>query len=131
MNNQLKQDHFKVLPQKKEEEQQYLSGRGAQFNTKNKFLKNQQAKEQLPPGRRQPGRLRQKSAQQKRVWPPGRNHRQKRNRLQRKPRVVARKSSIPLLPADAEVWVLSRVANPAIRRASHAEAMTILKVWKS
>ena len=47
MNNQLKQDHFKVLPQKKEEEHQYLSGRGAQFNTKNKFLKNQPAKEEI------------------------------------------------------------------------------------
>ena len=47
MNNLLKQDHFKVVPQKKEEEQQYLSGRGAQFNTKNKFLKNQTAKEEI------------------------------------------------------------------------------------
>jgi len=35
MKTQLKQDHFKVSPQEKEEEAQYLSGRGAQFNTKN------------------------------------------------------------------------------------------------
>jgi DNA repair photolyase len=47
MNNQLKQDHFKVAPQIKEEELQYLAGRGAQFNTRNKFLKNQQAKEEI------------------------------------------------------------------------------------
>lgn len=46
-NKQLKQDHFKVAPQKKEEEQQYLSGRGAQFNTKNRFLKNSEAKEEI------------------------------------------------------------------------------------
>jgi DNA repair photolyase len=44
---QLKQDHFKVSPKEKEEEQQYLSGRGAQFNPKNKFLKNHQAKEEI------------------------------------------------------------------------------------
>jgi DNA repair photolyase len=47
MNTQLKQDHFKVAPQKKVEEQQYLSGRGAQFNTKNKFLKNHEVKEEI------------------------------------------------------------------------------------
>ena len=46
-NNQLKQDHFKVAPQQKEEEQQYLNGRGAQFNTKNRFLKNYQEKEEI------------------------------------------------------------------------------------
>jgi DNA repair photolyase len=46
-NKQLKQDHFKVAPQQKEEEQQYLNGRGAQFNTKNRFLKNYQGKEEI------------------------------------------------------------------------------------
>ena len=47
MSNQLKQDHFKVAAQEKEEEDQYLAGRGAQFNTKNKFLKNQTVKEHI------------------------------------------------------------------------------------
>lgn len=46
-NKQLKQDHFKVSPREKDEEVQYLSGRGAQFNTKNKFLKNHAAKEEI------------------------------------------------------------------------------------
>ena len=39
MSTQLKQDHFKVAAHQKEEGDQYLAGRGAQFNTKNKFLK--------------------------------------------------------------------------------------------
>lgn len=48
MNKQiLKQDHFKVLPVKKEGEDQYISGRGAQFNTPNRFLKNQSSKEEI------------------------------------------------------------------------------------
>ena len=47
MSNQLKQDHFKVAAQEKEEDDQYLTGRGAQFNTKNKFLKNQTIKEHI------------------------------------------------------------------------------------
>ena len=47
MKQLLKQDHFKVAAQKKEEEEQYLNGRGAQFNTKNRFLKNYQAKEEV------------------------------------------------------------------------------------
>jgi DNA repair photolyase len=47
MSNQLKQDHFKVAAQGKEEDGQYLTGRGAQFNTKNKFLKNQTVKEHI------------------------------------------------------------------------------------
>ena len=37
MSNQLKQDHFKVAAQQKEEDDQYLAGRGAQFNTKINF----------------------------------------------------------------------------------------------
>ena len=39
MDNQLKQDHFKVKIKEQEEGAQYLAGRGAQINTKNKFLK--------------------------------------------------------------------------------------------
>ncbi|MEP6926420.1 MAG: PA0069 family radical SAM protein [Ginsengibacter sp.] len=47
MPNQLQQDHFKVAAQDKEDDDQYLAGRGAQFNTKNKFLKNQTVKEHI------------------------------------------------------------------------------------
>ncbi len=47
MKQQLKQDHFKIAPQKKNDEEQYLAGRGAQFNTKNRFLKNYQQKEEI------------------------------------------------------------------------------------
>ena len=46
-NKQLKQDHFKAAPKHKEEEAQYLSGRGAQFNTQNRFLKNHESKEEI------------------------------------------------------------------------------------
>jgi DNA repair photolyase len=45
MSEQLQQDHFKVSVKQKEENQQYLSGRGAQINTKNKFLKEEKTKE--------------------------------------------------------------------------------------
>ena len=44
---QLKQDHYKIVPQQKEESQQYLSGRGAQYNTQNKFLKTNELKEEV------------------------------------------------------------------------------------
>jgi DNA repair photolyase len=47
MSTQLKQDHFKVAAQQKEEDDQYITGRGAQFNTKNKFLKNQNVREHV------------------------------------------------------------------------------------
>ncbi len=47
MKKQLKQDHFKVSRQKQEEENEYLPGRGAQFNTTNRFLKNQEVKEEI------------------------------------------------------------------------------------
>src|SRR6185312_4734640 len=47
MKTQLKQDHFKVAPEQKEEQQQYLSGRGAQFNTSNRFLKTEESKEEI------------------------------------------------------------------------------------
>ena len=46
MKQQLRQDHFKVSPLQKEEGE-YLSGRGAQFNTANRFLKNQEVKEEI------------------------------------------------------------------------------------
>ncbi|MGN6339861.1 MAG: PA0069 family radical SAM protein [Ginsengibacter sp.] len=47
MKKELKQDHFKVSRQKQEEGEEYLSGRGAQFNTANRFLKNQEVKEEI------------------------------------------------------------------------------------
>ncbi len=68
MSNQLQQDHFKVKPKEHNvpkdsllmedsskaspvggdlEGASYLAGRGAQFNTKNKFLKNQNVKEHV------------------------------------------------------------------------------------
>ncbi|MBK8611259.1 MAG: PA0069 family radical SAM protein [Chitinophagaceae bacterium] len=43
MANNLKQDSVKVAPITKEAAQQYLHGRGAQINTKNKFLKTETA----------------------------------------------------------------------------------------
>ena len=47
-NNNLKQDHFKVTPKKEDlENPQYITGRGAQFNTKNRFLKNEKTKEHI------------------------------------------------------------------------------------
>ena len=46
MPDKLKQDHFKVAV-KKQEESTYLTGRGAQFNTKNRFLKNETTKEYI------------------------------------------------------------------------------------
>ncbi len=39
MSNQLQQDHFKVAPEQRAESDKYVAGRGAQFNTKNKFIK--------------------------------------------------------------------------------------------
>ncbi|HVT85518.1 MAG TPA: hypothetical protein VHD35_09955, partial [Chitinophagaceae bacterium] len=45
MSEPLRQDHFKVSVKSKEESQQYLSGRGAQINTKNRFLKDEKTKE--------------------------------------------------------------------------------------
>src|ERR1035438_6817806 len=43
----LQQDHFKVSAKQKEEADQYLQGRGAQFNTKNRFLKDERTKEHI------------------------------------------------------------------------------------
>jgi DNA repair photolyase len=44
MTDKLKQDHHKVTASVKEETQQYLQGRGAQINTKNRFLKSEFSK---------------------------------------------------------------------------------------
>jgi DNA repair photolyase len=41
----LQQDSHRAKPEEKEEQDQYLAGRGAQFNTKNRFLKNEVVKE--------------------------------------------------------------------------------------
>lgn len=43
MKEKLQQDHFKVEPKK--ESTEYLAGRGAQINTKNRFLKNENSRE--------------------------------------------------------------------------------------
>ncbi len=45
MSEKGKQDHFKVKVKKQEE--QYLTGRGAQFNTKNRFHKHETTKEHI------------------------------------------------------------------------------------
>ncbi len=47
MQQPLKQDHFKVATGKKEDQPAYLSGRGAQINTKNRFLKNENSREHI------------------------------------------------------------------------------------
>lgn len=47
MQKKLQQDHFKVKISQKDEKVQYLQGRGAQFNTRNQFLKNEQVKEHI------------------------------------------------------------------------------------
>ena len=48
MSEKLQQDHFKVAPQKEDPENPaYLNGRGAQFNTKNRFRKNETTKEHI------------------------------------------------------------------------------------
>jgi DNA repair photolyase len=61
MSEKLKQDHFKVTPKKHginestiptdeskpEKPDQYLQGRGAQFNTKNRFLKDERTREHI------------------------------------------------------------------------------------
>ncbi|MEO6488925.1 MAG: PA0069 family radical SAM protein [Ferruginibacter sp.] len=45
--NNLQQDHHKVKAAEQEESVQYRQGRGAQFNTKNKFIKNEFTKENI------------------------------------------------------------------------------------
>ena len=47
MNEKLKQDHYKVKVTEQEEKIQYKAGRGAQINTKNRFLKNETTKEHI------------------------------------------------------------------------------------
>lgn len=47
MSEKLPQDHFKMSIKGKEESDQYIQGRGAQFNTKNKFLKNELTREHI------------------------------------------------------------------------------------
>lgn len=47
MSEKLKQDHFKVQAKQQEEGTQYLAGRGAQINTKNRFLKNESTREHI------------------------------------------------------------------------------------
>ena len=47
MQQPLKQDHYKVATGKKEDQPTYLSGRGAQINTKNRFLKNENTREHI------------------------------------------------------------------------------------
>jgi hypothetical protein len=47
MSEKLQQDHVKVVAQDKNEEDNYLLGRGAQFNTKNKFLKDERTREHV------------------------------------------------------------------------------------
>jgi DNA repair photolyase len=47
MNDKLKQDHHKVSATQQEDKVQYLAGRGAQFNTKNRFLKDEKTQEHI------------------------------------------------------------------------------------
>jgi hypothetical protein len=47
MSEKLQQDNFKVAAKQKEETEQYLLGRGAQFNTKNRFLKDEKTREHI------------------------------------------------------------------------------------
>ena len=61
MSEKLQQDHFIVMPKKHEatdpatpsddlnqqKPDQYLAGRGAQFNTKNRFLKDERTREHI------------------------------------------------------------------------------------
>ena len=47
MAKQLQQDHYRLDPTGKEESTQYLQGRGAQFNTRNRFQKDERTKEHV------------------------------------------------------------------------------------
>ena len=47
MEQKLKQDHYKVKASEQEEKTQYKTGRGAQINTKNRFLKNETSREHI------------------------------------------------------------------------------------
>src|SRR6187397_3092328 len=47
MSDKLQQDHHKISANDQEEKTQYKHGRGAQFNYKNKFIKNESTKEHV------------------------------------------------------------------------------------
>jgi DNA repair photolyase len=47
MSNKLQQDHVPLSPKRKVENDQYLAGRGAQINTKNRFLKDEKTQEHV------------------------------------------------------------------------------------
>ena len=47
MNEKLQQDHHKVKADEQGEKVQYRHGRGAQFNTKNRFIKNEFTQENV------------------------------------------------------------------------------------
>ena len=48
MSEKLQQDHYKVKPKdNSNEEAAYKAGRGAQYNTKNKFLKDERTREHI------------------------------------------------------------------------------------
>ncbi|MET0635999.1 MAG: PA0069 family radical SAM protein [Chitinophagaceae bacterium] len=47
MKKKLPQDHYRINISDKTEEQQYLQGRGAQINTKNRFLKQETTREHI------------------------------------------------------------------------------------
>ncbi|HEX5024802.1 MAG TPA: radical SAM protein, partial [Agriterribacter sp.] len=47
MLNKLKKDHYKVAAKDKQDSEQYLHGRGAQINTKNRFLKDERTREHI------------------------------------------------------------------------------------
>ena len=47
MSEELKKDHNPLKPKEKEEAIQYFHGRGAQINTKNRFLKDEKTKEHI------------------------------------------------------------------------------------
>jgi len=47
MSDKLQQDHYKVSVKQKEENAQYHVGRGAQINTRNRFLKTEITKEHI------------------------------------------------------------------------------------
>lgn len=47
MKEKLKQDHFKVTTAKPDPETKYLAGRGAQFNTANRFFKHENTREHV------------------------------------------------------------------------------------
>ena len=47
MPGKLRQDHVKVSATQKQESDQYLQGRGAQYNTRNKFLKTESTREHV------------------------------------------------------------------------------------